>query len=231
MIFKKFFYNSFLAIKNVNHYGFLLVFKSFFYEIYYSIKFKDFTFFNSGNDSDFVSNYNDTKIKNDYSTPDIPTPFYFLELIKYYIKEKRLKKFNIIDLGCGSGRLIKYFDYNFDINFIGIDVDKKIIKNNLKKFKKHNYKFYNIDLKKIYGIKDLNIIDQSLINNRKNIIFISDSIDSLSIINLIPVLKKKFKEFLFIMVNQKNISLFKEFNLIKSIKFKNESRNINFFQI
>ena len=41
----KFFYNSILALKNVNRYGFLLILKSIFYEIYYSIKFQDFAFF------------------------------------------------------------------------------------------------------------------------------------------------------------------------------------------
>ena len=231
MVLKNFFYNSFLALKNINRYGLLLIIKSFFYEIYYSIKFQDFTFFSYDSNDYNNKGYKDSKTHKEYSVPDIPTPFYFLKLIKDYIKKADLNNFNIIDLGCGSGRLIKYFDNNFNIKFVGIDINKKIINQNLDKFKNKNTRFYNLDLKKINNVNDLNIIDNNFINNRKNIIFISDSIDALSIIKIIPIFKKKFKEYLFIMVNQKNIQLFENFNCKKNIFFRDKSRNINFYQI
>lgn len=231
MILKKFFYNSFLALKNINRYGLLLIIKSFFYEIYYSIKFKDFTFFSYDDNDYHNSGYKESKTKDDYSAPDIPTPFYFLELISDYIKNENLNDFNIIDLGCGSGRLVKYFDKKFNIKFVGIDFNEKVIKKNLIRFNKKNYKFFNLDLKKINKINDLDIIDENFLNNRKNILFISDSIDASSIIKLIPILKIKFKVFLFIMVNQKDIKAFDNYTCKKTIFFKDQSRNISFFEI
>lgn len=231
MILKKFFYNSFLALKNINRYGLLLIIKSFFYEIYYSIKFKDFTFFSYDDNDYHNSGYKESKTKDDYSAPDIPTPFYFLELISDYIKNENLNDFNIIDLGCGSGRLVKYFDKKFNIKFVGIDFNEKVIKKNLIRFNKKNYKFFNLDLKKINKINDLDIIDENFLSNRKNILFISDSIDASSIIKLIPILKIKFKVFLFIMVNQKDIKAFNNYTCKKTIFFKDQSRNISFFEI
>lgn len=231
MILKKFFYNSFLALKNINRYGLFLIIKSFFYEIYYSIKFQDFTFFSYDSNINQDRSYRESKTKNDYSVPDIPTPFYFLELISIYIKNENLNDFNIIDLGCGSGRLVKYFDKKFKIRFIGIDINLQVINKNLIRFNKKNYKFFNLDLKKINRSNDLDIIDNNFLNNKKNIIFISDSIDALSIIKLIPILKIKFKEFLFIMVNQKNIELFNKYYCKKKIFFRDRSRNISFYEI
>jgi len=231
MILKKFFYNSFLALKNINRYGLLLIIKSFFYEIYYSIKFKDFTFFSYDADDYHNKGYKVSKIKDDYSTPNIPTPYYFLELISDYIKNENLNDFNIIDLGCGSGRLVKYFDKKFNIKFVGIDFNEKVIKKNLIRFNKKNFKFFNLDLKKINKINDLDIIDENFLSNRKNILFISDSIDASSIIKLIPILKIKFKVFLFIMVNQKDIKAFNNYTCKKTIFFKDQSRNISFFEI
>ena len=231
MVLKNFFYNSFLALKNINRYGLLLIIKSFFYEIYYSIKFKDFTFFSYDDNDYHNSGYKESKTKDDYSAPDIPTPFYFLELISDYIKDENLNDFNIIDLGCGSGRLVKYFDKKFNIKFVGIDFNEKVIKKNLIRFNKKNYKFFNLDLKKINKINDLDIIDENFLSNRKNILFISDSIDASSIIKLIPILKIKFKVFLFIMVNQKDIKAFNNYTCKKTIFFKDQSRNISFFEI
>ena len=227
----KFFYNSILVLKNVNRYGFLLILKSIFYEIYYSIKFQDFAFFSYDPNDNIETSYEDSKIKNMYSAPNIPTPFYFLELIKDYMKSQNFNDFNLIDLGCGSGRLIKYFDYNFNIKFLGIDFSKKIIEENKVKFNKDNYRFYNLDLKKIENKSDLDLIDNSFANYKKNVVFISDSIDALSIKKIIPIFKTKFGYYLFIMVNQKDIHLFENFNCKKNIFFIDVSRNISFFEI
>ena len=62
------------------------------------------------------------------------------QLISDYIKDENLNDFNIIDLGCGSGRLVKYFDKKFNIKFVGIDFNEKVIKKNLIRFNKKNYK-------------------------------------------------------------------------------------------
>ena len=85
------------------------------------------------------------------------------------MKSQNFNDFNLIDLGCGSGRLIKYFDYNFNIKFLGIDFSKKIIEENKVKFNKDNYRFYNLDLKKIENKSDLDLIDNSFANYKKNL--------------------------------------------------------------
>ena len=231
MYLKKIFYNSFLALKNINRYGFFVILKSMIYEIFYSIKFNDYSFFKYDSADNIGRTYDDSKTIDSYTTPNIPTPYFFLHLIKNFLIDQKIDSFNFIDLGCGSGRLAKYFDSKFDIRFTGVDINKKFIEENIKNFKRGNITFHTLDLKNINEVKDLDIIDKNFLKYKKNIIFISDSIDAKSILKIIPFLTNKFNEFLFIMVNQKNNDLFNKYICIKRIFFKDESRNIIFFQI
>ena len=72
---------------------------------------------------------------NKWMTDNIPCPYYFLFKIKNTLKKENF--FNFLDLGCGSGRVINYFNKNFsNKNFIGIEYFttqynycKKIFKN------------------------------------------------------------------------------------------------------
>ena len=57
---------------------------------------------------------------NDLMSDNIPCPYYFLLRIKKTLKKYSFLKF--IDLGCGSGRVINFFNKNFiDKNIIGIE--------------------------------------------------------------------------------------------------------------
>ena len=201
------------------------------FEFYYSFIYQDFSFFNFDKPDNENISYKDSKILKDYIAPNIPTPYYFLYLIKKKIISEKYKSFNFIDLGCGSGRLVKYFDKNFDINFIGIDISQNVIETNKSKFKKDNFKFFLMDLKKIKEISDLELLDPKILDKDLNIVFISDSVDAQTIYNFLPIFKQKLGNFFFIMVNQKDLDVFSGLDSIGNIFFKNKTRNINFFKI
>ena len=58
--------------------------------------------------------------KNDFMADDIPCPYYFLLKIKKTLKKNNFYK--LLDFGCGSGRIIDFFNKNFnDKNLIGIE--------------------------------------------------------------------------------------------------------------
>tara|TARA_Y100000591_G_C21750455_1_gene654461 strand:+ start:505 stop:1200 length:696 start_codon:yes stop_codon:yes gene_type:complete len=231
MILKKFFYNTFIAFKSINRYGLSLILKSLIFEIYYSIKFKDNLFFRSDDDKDNNIDYEKSKSEIGYGTPNIPTPYYFLNLIKHYLNEKKIDDFNFIDLGCGSGRLVNYLEKYFKRTFVGIDINNKIIDENKQKFNKFNNYFFTIDLKKIQNSSDINFLNSIINKNRQNIIFISDAIDAESILNILPFFKNYLGKFHFIMINQKKLDLFSKYNCKKNLFFKDKSRNISFFEI
>ena len=58
---------------------------------------------------------------NNKMSDNIPCPFYFLNKIKKKLKKEKFKKF--MDLGCGSGRIIDFFNKNFTDNkfFLGVE--------------------------------------------------------------------------------------------------------------
>ncbi len=231
MILNKFFYNAFIAFKSINRYGITLILKSLIFEIYYSIKFKDNLFFRSDDDKDNNIDYDKSKLETGYGTPNIPTPYYFLHLIKKYLKEQKIDNFNFIDMGCGSGRLVNYLEKNFKRIFIGIDINRRLIIENKKKFNQVNNYFFTIDLKEIKSFSDINFLDFVIDKKKQNIIFISDAIDAESILNILPFFKNYLGKFHFIMINQKKLDLFTKYNCKKNLFFKDRSRNISFFEI
>ena len=231
MILNKFFYNAFIAFKSINRYGISLILKSLIFEIYYSIKFKDNLFFRSDDDKDNNIDYDKSKLETGYGTPNIPTPYYFLHLIKKYLKEQKIDNFNFIDMGCGSGRLVNYLEKNFKRIFVGIDINSKLIIENKKKFNQVNNYFFTIDLKEIKSFSDINFLDCVIDKKKQNIIFISDAIDAESILNILPFFKNYLGKFHFIMINQKKLDLFSKYNCKKNLFFKDKSRNISFFEI
>tara|TARA_B100001123_G_C15305106_1_gene1022386 strand:+ start:949 stop:1497 length:549 start_codon:yes stop_codon:yes gene_type:complete len=57
---------------------------------------------------------------NDLMTDNLPCPYYFLFKIKKVLKNKNFH--NFLDLGCGSGRVIDFFNKNFpEKNLVGIE--------------------------------------------------------------------------------------------------------------
>ena len=57
---------------------------------------------------------------NDLMTDNLPCPYYFLFKIKKALKNQNF--YNFLDLGCGSGRVIDFFNKSFPIkNLIGIE--------------------------------------------------------------------------------------------------------------
>ena len=57
---------------------------------------------------------------NDLMADNLPCPYYFLFKIKKTLKENNFR--NFLDLGCGSGRAIDFFNKNFfNKTFIGIE--------------------------------------------------------------------------------------------------------------
>ena len=71
----------------------------------------------------FIKGYKGNKFglrKNNFMADDIPCPYYFLLKIKKTLKKNNFYK--LLDCGCGSGRIIDFFNKNFnDKNLIGIE--------------------------------------------------------------------------------------------------------------
>ena len=80
---------------------------------------------------------------------NIPCPYYFLYKIKKTLKNNNFYRF--LDLGCGFGRVINFFNKNFyNRNFIGIEYFsdqyeycKKSFQNK-KKYKDYSSRFHKI---------------------------------------------------------------------------------------
>ena len=91
---------------------------------------------------------------NDSMTDNFPCPYYFLFKIKKTLKNTNFR--NFIDLGCGSGRTIDFYNKNFsNKNFVGIEYFtnqyeycKKIF-HKQKKYRNCSSRFYKIKLFKI----------------------------------------------------------------------------------
>ena len=110
-----------------------VLFRAIFYELIYLIKNFEFR-------SHLVKN------KNKRSTDTVPCPYYFLHLIAKFINNKKIK--NIIDLGSGLGRTVKFLSVNTDSNIIGYELNKKIFKRSLK-LKNKKIKFFNKNILKL----------------------------------------------------------------------------------
>ena len=136
--------NLILLIKNINNYGIFVFLKIIFYEFLFLFSKKNII--SLKHDSNHTSSYNETKSKKNYNTPYIPTPYYFLAIIKNLFVLKKLNNFSLIDFGCGYSRSFFYFSKYFKLNYIGIDINKKII-NVMKDFQFNKTEFFHCNLK------------------------------------------------------------------------------------
>lgn len=61
---------------------------------------------------------------NKYRTDTVPCVFYFLYLIKVFIKKNKIK--SIVDVGSGYGRVVSFLTLDNKIKSYGIEYDKKV---------------------------------------------------------------------------------------------------------
>ena len=211
-----------LFLKTINSYGIVNSGKIFFFELIGLIFLRDLE--SLSYDDDETSSYLETKKTGEYNVPYIPTPYYFLYLIKKNLLASNIRKINLIDIGCGYCRPAKYFNTIFKLNFTGIELNKKI-SNKITKQKIKNFKIYNFNLR---NKKKTDIFfKKNLKDCENNIIFISDTVE-IDLINMV-LNKLKKKKIRLVLINIKFSALrLKKFKITKKIVFKKQSRNIIF---
>ena len=80
---------------------------------------------------------NSIKVLNNYRfTDNIPCPYFFLHKLKKFFLNTDIKSF--VDLGCGDGRSIFFFNKQLKINFNGIEYDPYVYGNCKKLFNKYD---------------------------------------------------------------------------------------------
>ena len=154
--------------------------------------------------------------KNDLMTDNIPCPYFFLSKIKKDLSGDSFSK--LIDLGCGSGRIIDFFNNNYsNKKFVGIDFFEEQYNYCTKIFKNHeNIEIIKSDFTKINLSKhesDCFFISAPFKNNQDFIQFLHELINS------------SHKKRLFIIINyDKNIiDNFRELKCIKSFYVGNRT--------
>ncbi len=170
-----------LFIKNMSNYGYLNSIKIIFHELIFFKNFKEYELIENRNTS-----YLNSKTKKIYNTGYLPTPYYFLILLKKYLKKNDIGKFNFIDLGCGFSRPAIFLDRFFDIKYLGFEINKKLIK---KIKKKKSFNFFCINLRKCEEL--ISILKKNIKSNEINIFFIADPFDILLVNKILKILKKK----------------------------------------
>ena len=148
---------------------------------------------------------------NDFMSDNIPCPYYFLSKIKKILEKRNFVKF--IDLGCGSGRVIDFFNKSFmDKNIIGVEYYteqyvycKKIFQN------QENIKIIQADFTKSDFFQyeaDCYFFNNPFKINSESIEFIKRTINFL--------LKKKNILFIFVNYNKKILEELKNIQCIES---------------
>lgn len=150
-------------------------------------------------------------------TDNIPTLYYFLHNITKFLKKSDIK--SLVDLGCGGGRSIYFFNKKLTINYYGVEFQKKIYNNCKRLFIKFdNIKIYNDDFMS-YKFLDFNS-DCFFINDPlKN----KEDFDNL-IINIIDTNNKLKKIIYFVLINvdESKREIFSKYKSIDSFKYKSK---------
>lgn len=168
----------------------------------------------------FIQGYKGFKInlsKNDLMTDNIPCPYFFLSKIKKDLSGDSFSK--LIDLGCGSGRIIDFFNNNYsNKKFVGIDFFEEQYNYCSKIFKNHeNIEIIKSDFTKINLSKhesDCFFISAPFKNNQDFIEFLHKLINSSH---------KKKRLFIIINYDKNIIDNFKELKCIKSFYVGNRT--------
>tara|TARA_B100000029_G_C17575492_1_gene958009 strand:- start:1862 stop:2473 length:612 start_codon:yes stop_codon:yes gene_type:complete len=126
----------------------------------------------------YLKNYKGFKINyssNNRMADNIPCPFFFLYKIKKKLNNYKFKSF--IDLGCGSGRILYFFNKNFKLNkILGIEYYSA----------QYNYCKMLFKSNKNISIKKLDFLKIDFKRNNYDIIFLSAPFNQ----------KKDFKKFM-----------------------------------
>jgi hypothetical protein len=178
---KRYFYNFYLIIRNISNYGFFTIIKAFIVELFYLLKIRDFNSYI--HDDAVTSSYQDTKNDKEYNTQHTPTPYYFLTFVTKFIQKNNIDDFVLVDLGCGYGRVGKYFMHKFDCIFYGLEINPKFLTNLIiEKKNVVNFNLQTVNLKdKLLREK---IFKKITSHNKKIILFISDPFDIKTIIEI-----------------------------------------------
>ena len=142
--------------------------------------------------------------KNDIMYDNIPCPYYFLVKISKILRNKNFKVF--LDLGCGSGRVIYFFNKTIvNKNYIGIEYFSNQFEYCKREFsKQENIKLVQADFTKYDFLKykaDCYFFNRPLINDTAFFELVKKTINS-------PLLKRNA---LLIFVNCNN-------NILKTLK-------------
>lgn len=172
------------------------LFKVFLYEVFYIIQgYKGNTF----------------NLRNNFKTTDtIPCPYYFLK--KIFLEIKRYKIQSITDIGCGSGRVLSFFNKKMRLNLIGYELFDDSYEECIRIFKN------NLNVTIIKG----DFFNSDIGEGRTDCYFINDPIKQLENHNILfneflNQLNKCRKPIYIVAVNMTNDKL-KVFNRLEFIK-------------
>tara|TARA_B100001063_G_scaffold64267_1_gene58286 strand:- start:51 stop:725 length:675 start_codon:yes stop_codon:yes gene_type:complete len=217
---KKYFYNFYLILININKYGFTEIIKALFIEIFYLIRIRDFKSWI--HDDKFTDSYQDTKNDNNYNAQHTPTPYYFLNFASSFLKKNEIDDFVISDFGCGFGRIGKFFSKKFNCIFYGMEINNEMIEY-LKKENREDFYLFALNLKNKHEREK--VFDQIKKHKKTIILFISDSFD----INTINEIIKYFDDtdHYIIGINIKDSkNLLPGYEKIDNKEFNDKSRHI-----
>lgn len=211
----------YLLITNFKNYGINDFFKIIFFEIKNCLifGFADLFYVPSKSKSgyQFSKDNRESKIVK-YDSTYLPTPYFFLEIIKEELKKFNTNKSIFLDFGCGAGRVLNFFSPYYN-KLIGIDKNHKY-----KKFiKKHNQKFIKLDVDKINKLKNIKS------TNKKFILYFFNPFDLRRIIKVISFFTKKKDDVLIVTVNCAPLK-FKKITKVYDKKFLNRNNSISIYK-
>ena len=156
-------------------------------------------------------------LNNDRFTDNIPCPYFFLHKLKFFILNADIKSF--IDLGCGDGRSIFFFNKQLKINFYGIEYDSFVYANCKKLFDKYD----NIQI--IHG----DIMSFKFLEYNNDCFFIGDPLKKKNDFDILikKILEKSIKNgkkiyFIVVNIDESKREVFNKYKLLDSFRRNNK---------